>query len=82
MKVTDENTVTRSGVGSGSVSQKYGFQDPGLYQYVTNPQQCLEYGRTWSMSHIVDCVPFPVKISVYKQIYEPDPPFMHLTDFC
>jgi hypothetical protein len=29
-----------SGIGSGSISQRYGSADPDPHQYVTDPQHC------------------------------------------
>jgi len=31
------------GSASGFVSQGYGFEDPGPYQNVTDPQHCISY---------------------------------------
>jgi|LakMenE01Jun11ns_1017448.scaffolds.fasta_scaffold8876058_1 hypothetical protein len=32
-----------SGVGSGSISQRYGSGDPDPHQNVTDPQHCLQF---------------------------------------
>jgi hypothetical protein len=34
--------IVGSGVGSGSICQKYGSRDPDLHQNVTYPQHCTE----------------------------------------
>jgi hypothetical protein len=39
--------VVGSGVGSGSISQRYGYGDPDPHQNVTDPQHCLIYLSTY-----------------------------------
>ncbi len=34
--------ILKKGVGSGSISQRYGSGDPDPHQNVTDPQRCLE----------------------------------------
>jgi hypothetical protein len=34
----------KNGVGSGSISQRYGSRDPDLHQNVTDPQHCWQGG--------------------------------------
>jgi hypothetical protein len=40
-KVVGSGVVSGSGVGSGSICQRYGSGDPDPHQNVTDPQHCL-----------------------------------------
>ncbi len=43
-----------SGVGSGSISQRYGSRDPDPHQNITDPQHCL-------LANIKKNIPLPYK---------------------
>ncbi len=56
LKVTDERTGSGSAFGSafGSVSQRYGSEDPDPYQNVTDPEHWIKRSATLKMAAIAN----------------------------
>jgi hypothetical protein len=47
------------GVGSGSISQRYGFENPDPHQNVTDPQHCCIVTESFADPHCLSADPGP-----------------------